>query len=82
MKSILKTFEQEAWHDNLPVSIHTDGTISVNGEQLITPKEQALGWTILRLNAQAVLLQKEIEKNLIDFMHIIWYALIINNKEG
>ena len=62
MDKALKSFNQEAWRHQLDISIHSDAVIAVGGEPVNTQKEEALGWIVLRLNAQAILLKEEVEK--------------------
>lgn len=58
----LKTFNQEAWHEQHPVSINTGAIVTVDGVEVNTPREQALAWILLRLNAQVIGLQRQLEE--------------------
>jgi len=59
---ILKTFEQQKHHKQLPVTIEQGAVVAVNGEPVATDREEALGWIILRLNAQNIYLQEDVTK--------------------
>lgn len=62
LPEVIRTFEQEKWHAQHPVAIHKEAYVSVDGEVVSTPREEALGWIILRLNAQALALQAKVKE--------------------
>jgi len=60
MSPVLKKFEQEAWHPQVSVEIHTDGVVTLDGTEL-NPREQALANIVLRLNAGMNWLKRDLE---------------------
>ena len=61
--SVLKTFEFDRKHHNYsPVTISTGAVVAVGNVPVHTPREEALGWIILRLNAQSLALRENLEK--------------------
>ena len=61
MNDVIKTFKQEAWHPQLDISIHKGAIVSIDRFPTNTPREGALAWIILRLNAQVLHFQSETE---------------------
>ena len=58
----LKTYTQQAWNEQSPVTIRERGIVTVDGYPVYTPREKALACIILQLNAQNIYLKEDIEK--------------------
>ena len=70
MNEVIKVFKQQANHDIaglgiFDVSIHRGAIVSVGHSESAavgTPREEALAWIILRLNAQVISLQQQLDE--------------------
>lgn len=59
---MIKSFDQQAWHEQLKVSIEKGAVVTVDDKEVCTSREQALAWIVLRLNGQNLYLNQEVNK--------------------
>ena len=57
-----KKWKQQSWNEQLDVELLNTGYVTIDGMNVNTPREMALGNIIMRLNAQIEELRKPLHK--------------------